>query len=95
MTQGSECVRIHDRKAIVMNPNTVCALEGTDQTSLDASPAASNNGSQPANGTAEIAAEELDYRLVPPRSVVRAAVRYRVRGRGRPLPYPLDSETDE
>ncbi len=35
---------------------------------------------------------EITYVPVPPRRSVRVSVRYRVRGRGRPLPYTLPEE---
>jgi hypothetical protein len=37
----------------------------------------------------------LPYEPIPPKSVVTLSVRYRVRGRGRPLPYDLDEEPGE
>jgi hypothetical protein len=36
--------------------------------------------------------EELNYDPVPPQKTVTVSVRYRIGGRGRPLPYPLDEE---
>src|SRR3989442_914625 len=40
----------------------------------------------------EGAAEEITYRPVPPRRSYTVPVRYEFRGRGKPLPYPLDEE---
>lgn len=34
--------------------------------------------------------EELTYDFVPPKKGVTVSVCYRIGGRGRPLPYPLD-----
>jgi hypothetical protein len=39
-----------------------------------------------------LAAEELTYSRVPPRRSYTVPVRYEFRGRGKPLPYPLDEE---
>jgi hypothetical protein len=35
-------------------------------------------------------AEELTYDPVPPKKTVTVSVRYRIGGRGQPLPYALD-----
>jgi hypothetical protein len=43
-----------------------------------------DNGEQPGN------TEEFAYDRVPAKRAVTVSVLYRIRGRGRPLPYPVD-----
>jgi hypothetical protein len=40
-------------------------------------------------------AKQLDYGPVPPRKTVAISVRCLIRGRGRPMPYPLDEDEGE
>jgi hypothetical protein len=39
--------------------------------------------------------EDVDYAPVPPRRAVIVSVCYRIRGRGRPLPYPVEAQDGE
>jgi hypothetical protein len=67
-----------------------------ERVSPDVAPAAGQNGSPSPNRGSEVEIEEqLNYEPVPPRTAVTVSVRYCVRGRGRPLLYPLDEGTDE
>jgi hypothetical protein len=95
LTKGIHVVRMQERKAAGMKPHNVSTLEGNQQTSLKGAPRTGNNGTTPANGVAASENEELNHRPVPPRSVIKASVRCRVLGQGRPLPYPLDEENGE
>lgn len=36
--------------------------------------------------------QDLSYRSLPPKRSFTSSVRYHLRGRGEPLPYPLDDE---
>jgi hypothetical protein len=36
--------------------------------------------------------EDTSYGSVPPKQTLTVSVRYRIHGRGQPLPYPLDEE---
>lgn len=36
--------------------------------------------------------EELVYDSLPPKQTITVSVRYHIRGRGQPLPHPLDEE---
>ncbi|MHB1423837.1 MAG: hypothetical protein ACYC3I_11705 [Gemmataceae bacterium] len=56
--------------------------EGTSETC--------NKGSLRDEREAEEETEELNYDPIPPKRTVMVSVRYRIRGRGQPLPYPLD-----
>lgn len=38
--------------------------------------------------------EERNYDPIPPKKSITVSVRYRLKGRGKPLPYYLDEETD-
>jgi hypothetical protein len=40
-------------------------------------------------------AEERNYDPIPPKKSITVSVRYRLKGRGKPLPYSLDEETDQ
>jgi len=42
----------------------------------------------------EVDVEVLNYQPVPPRKGITLSVLYRVRGRGRPLPYALNEGDD-
>jgi hypothetical protein len=95
LTNGLDGVRIHRRKATAMIPHSPNALDGNQERSLEPAPPPGTHGNAPANGMPETHAEEWNYRPVPPRSVVRTSVCCRVRGRGQPLPYLIDEETDE
>lgn len=69
---------------------------GLDRRALpEAAGEAEKNGGPPDNCRQEMAAEDVNYQPVPPRTVVTVSVRYRVRVRGRPLPYPLDEGAGE
>lgn len=50
------------------------------------------NGRQLDEEGQEADIEELVYDFVPPTQTVTVSVRYCIRGRGQPLPYPLDEE---
>lgn len=52
-------------------------------------------GSQQGNQEPDIDREELRFDCVPPKKTVTVSVRYRISGRGRPLPYPLDEEDEK
>jgi hypothetical protein len=56
-------------------------------------PASGQNGSQVEDRAGDT--EGLAYFPIPPRKTVRLSVAYRIRGRGQPLPYPLDEEPSE
>jgi hypothetical protein len=51
---------------------------------------ADRNGSRLDNQGGTEEPEDLTYDFVPPKKSVTLSVRYRIRGRGKPLPYPLD-----
>jgi hypothetical protein len=65
----------------------------------DASPPAATanttNGSPPNGERTDVETEELTYVSVPARRSVVASVRCHVRGRGRPLVYPLEEGADK
>lgn len=48
---------------------------------------AAKNGHLP-----EVESEEISYTPVPPRRSTTVTVRYQLRGRGRPLPYPVEDD---
>ncbi len=50
------------------------------------------NGSSLDNNGQEGDTEELNYDPVRPKKTVLVSMRYRIRGRSQPLPYPLDEE---
>jgi hypothetical protein len=58
-------------------------------------PQAGKNGSPSGGCEQGYAAEELTYDPVPPKKTITVSVRYRIGGRGRPLPYPLDEGDEE
>ncbi len=41
---------------------------------------------------AEAETEEITYTPVPPRRSLAVTVRYQMRGRGKPLPYPIEDD---
>lgn len=53
------------------------------------------NGALPDGSKLEAEDAALPYEPVPPRKTITLSVHYRVRGRGRPLPYSLDGEDGE
>jgi hypothetical protein len=75
-----------------MNPHTsdpaVFAPQGLPQADSDTD----KNGSRLDNQEQGPDTEELAYDFVPPKQTVTVSVRYRISGRGQPLPYPLDEE---
>lgn len=75
-----------------MNPDTKNTAAFASPGLPHASSEADRNGSQLENQEQESDTEELVYDLVPPKKSVIVSVRYRIRGRGQPLPYPLDEE---
>jgi hypothetical protein len=50
------------------------------------------NGSQVDDGAGNT---DLNYVPMPPRKTLKLSVAYRIRGRGRPLPYSLDEELSD
>lgn len=54
-----------------------------------------HNGVATGHSSEESVAELLDYNPVPSKRSVTLLVRYRIRGRGQPTPYPLAEEDDE
>lgn len=75
-----------------MNPDTnnpaAFPLSGLPRTTSETD----RNGIQLENQGQAVNLEELGYDSVPPKKSVTVSVRYRIRGRGRPLPYSLDEE---
>lgn len=73
-----------------MNPNTdnpvVFPVSGLPQTATETD---RNDSRLEDQGRAE-EPEDLTYESVPPKKSFTLSVRYRIRGRGKPLPYPLD-----
>lgn len=75
-----------------MNPDTKITAAFASPDLPHASSEADRNGSQLESQEQESGTEELVYDLVPPKKSVTVSVRYRIRGRGQPLPYLLDEE---
>ncbi len=75
-----------------MNPDTKNTAAFTSQGLPHASSEADRNGCQLENQEQASDTEKLAYDFVPPKQIVTVSVRYRIRGRGQPLPYPLDEE---
>jgi len=69
----------HDTLAHTGSPQTG-ATAGANGSPLD------NRGNE---------AEDFHYDSVPPRKTVTVTMRYSIRGRGQPLPYPLDEGDGE
>ena len=73
-----------------MNPPKIAPV-GFPQSGLpDVAAEAGSNGSPPDECAREEDAEEVKYAPIPPKKTVTISVHYRIRGRGQPLPYPLD-----
>ena len=75
-----------------MNPDTNDPAAFAPPGLLQAASQADRNGSGLDNQGQAVDAEELGYDSVPPKHTVTVSVRYRIRGRGQPLPYSLDEE---
>jgi hypothetical protein len=73
-----------------MNPDTKnpAALTPTELSRVASE--MDRNGNQPGEQEQTADAEDLSYDCVPSKKAITVSVRYRIRGRGQPLPYPLD-----
>jgi hypothetical protein len=54
-----------------------------------------SNGSRSGKQGQAVDTEELSYDFVPPKKTITVSVRYHLRGRGQPLPYPLDESDSQ
>lgn len=69
------------------NPASVLTPQSA---SKEGSSEARNNGSPLDERAPGEVLDELKYDPIPPKKTVTVSVRYCSRGRGQPLPYPLD-----
>jgi hypothetical protein len=78
-----------------MNPHDRNATDLAELRLLHATSEAGNNGSPLEECGPEGDADVVGYDPVPPKKTVTLSVRYLIRRRGQPLPYPLDEGVGE
>jgi hypothetical protein len=77
-----------------MKPRNIAAI-GFPQSGLaDVAAEAVSNGSSPDEYAQGDDAEGINYDPIPSKKTVTISVYYRIRGRGKPLPYLLDEGED-
>jgi hypothetical protein len=87
--------RMH-REDVAMNSQNADSIAGDEQTIIQMMPVNAADGALISGTIEERGVDELvDYGPVPPRRIITISVRYRNLGRGRPLLYPLEEETEE
>jgi hypothetical protein len=79
-----------DKEDHSMKPRNVVPVGFPQSGSPDVAAEASSNGNPTAECAREEDAEDVRYDPIPPKKTVTVSVPYRIRGRGQPLPYPLD-----
>ncbi len=78
-----------------MSPHTTDLLVPSTNTLSGMTATTADKATSSEKFDADAVDTELSYRSVPPQKSHTMLVRYRYRGRGLPLPYFLDEETDE